>query len=50
MDYDADPDPNWYIENVLVPGDIERHHVGPVRASRVVDGARESARRGVRSG
>ena len=32
MDYDADPDPNWYIENVLVPGDIERHHVGPVRA------------------
>lgn len=30
MPADAD-DLDWYIDNVVVPGDIERHPVGPVR-------------------
>lgn len=28
---DAIPYPDWYLDHVVVPGDIERHPVGPVR-------------------
>jgi hypothetical protein len=26
------PDPEWYLDHVLVPSGIDRHSVGPVRA------------------
>jgi hypothetical protein len=32
MTRDLLPDPDWYVEHVVIPGDLERHRVGPVRA------------------
>lgn len=31
MPHNLVPEPDWYLANVVVPGDLERHRVGPVR-------------------